>query len=201
MNSENQALRRNARFRLIVAKCGPGPIPQLPMLSPEDEREWIERIRWPRGIICPSCGGTDLTPLHGCSRPGAYKCRSCRSIFSAKMHTLMEKSKLPFRQWCIAIALVISGAPHAELADKLGVSLRQAAKIQRRIQQDVIDGYIKWHGQQLRIIGSKDSPPRYSGQHDGAYELPNPATTGTLFETVQRLISKGLDATGKSCTH
>lgn len=58
--------------------------------------EWLARIRWPNGIVCPSCASRDISELV-ISR-GIWQCRSCRSQFGIFKGTRFEGTRLsPFK--------------------------------------------------------------------------------------------------------
>ena len=58
--------------------------------SDEDEaREFIEKLRWPDGPVCPHCGSTIATKLQGnAHRAGLYKCNGCEGQFTATVNTI-----------------------------------------------------------------------------------------------------------------
>lgn len=79
--------------------------------SPDQAREFFERIRWGEdGAVCPHCGCTTaykITPKKGSStRKGLYKCKKCRKQFTVTVGTIMEQTKLPLNKWLMAIYLM-----------------------------------------------------------------------------------------------
>ncbi len=91
-----------------------------PIFTDEDKaREHFEALRWPDGRVCPHCeivGNSTL--LQGKStRPGLYKCKSCRKPFTATMGTVYEKSHIPLHKWLLAT--------HLMCASKKGISAHQ----------------------------------------------------------------------------
>ena len=91
-----------------------------PYLADEDKaRELFERLRWPDGPVCPRCDHKDrIYKLQGKStRPGLYKCGSCRKPFSVKVGSVFEGSHIPLKKWLYAIYLMCSS--------KKGVSAKQ----------------------------------------------------------------------------
>lgn len=87
--------------------------------SEEAARAHFEALRWPNGPVCPHCGAADgATELKGKStRPGVYKCRSCRKPFTATIGTLYERSHIPLHKWLLAT--------HLMCASKKGISAHQ----------------------------------------------------------------------------
>ncbi len=57
--------------------------------------EWLAKIRWPHGIICPSCKSTNISNL--VKSRGIWQCRSCRFQFGIFKGTCLEGTRLtPF---------------------------------------------------------------------------------------------------------
>ena len=84
-----------------------------PIYSDEEAaRLHFERIRWPNGRACPHCGTLDNSVLlkGKSTRPGLYKCRSCRKPFSATIGTVYRALAHPActngfllpSSWCLA---------------------------------------------------------------------------------------------------
>ena len=59
---------------------------------------WFEAIHWPEERHCGHCGSTETTPVPN-AKPMPYWCKECRSYFSVRTGTTMEKSRLPLRKW------------------------------------------------------------------------------------------------------
>ena len=107
--------------------------------------KFVEARVWPRGPVCPHCGGTDRnSPLSGKStRIGVYKCYDCRKPFTVKVGTIFESSHVPLRLWLQAIFLVASskkGISSNQLHRTLGVTLKTAWFMSHRIREAMRDG-------------------------------------------------------------
>ncbi len=63
--------------------------------------ELVESHIWPRGPVCPHCGGVERnSKMQGKStRIGLYKCYDCRKPFTVKIGTIFESSHIPLRLW------------------------------------------------------------------------------------------------------
>ena len=68
---------------------------------------WFEQIRWPDERHCGHCGSTETKPVPN-AKPMPYWCTSCRSYFSVRTGTTMEKSRLPLRKWAFAVYLYVT---------------------------------------------------------------------------------------------
>ena len=68
---------------------------------------WFEGVRWPSGRHCPKCGGTETREVPN-AKPMPYWCKGCRSYFSVRTGSVLQRSKVPLRKWAIAIYLEIT---------------------------------------------------------------------------------------------
>lgn len=74
----------------------------------------VESRLWPRGPVCPHCGGVEKNrKLMGKStRIGVHKCYDCRKPFTVKVGTIFEDSHIKMNVWLQAIFLTASeGGP------------------------------------------------------------------------------------------
>lgn len=119
-----------------------------PVFHDDDKaREHLEALRWANGRFCPHCGEADesrLTLLGGKStRPGVYKCKSCRKPFSVTVGTVFERSKIPLSKWVLATHLLTSskkGMSAHQLHRMLGVTYKTAWFMAHRIREAMRDG-------------------------------------------------------------
>ena len=107
-----------------------------------DERaatKWFESQVWgseQRHRCCPRCGGLETKPVPN-AKPMPYWCPDCRSYFSIRTGTLIERSKVPLRKWAIAIYLYLSGLKgisSMRLHRELGVTQKTASFMLHRIR-------------------------------------------------------------------
>ena len=79
---------------------------------PDDEtaRHWFEAQRWPNGPQCPKCG-TRNVQSNIKHKTMTHRCRECpnRPMFSVRMGTVLEDSKLSYQVWAIAMYLFTTG--------------------------------------------------------------------------------------------
>ncbi|HLF79926.1 MAG TPA: IS1595 family transposase, partial [Dehalococcoidia bacterium] len=81
------------------------------ILTEEQTRAMLERIRWPEGPRCifPDCGGAEVYRIEVKGKTYAsgrtvaprhlYKCKACRRQFSVTKGTIFEDSKIPLTTW------------------------------------------------------------------------------------------------------
>jgi len=101
----------------------------------EDQaREYLERLLWPYGPVCPHCGTVDnAVKLAGSvTRPGVYKCRekTCRKQFTVTVNTIFHRSHIPLRTWIMAFSILCGakkGISALQLQRHLGLGSYQAA--------------------------------------------------------------------------
>ena len=82
-------------------------------------REYLERIRWPDGPVCPRCDRMEpVRPLRGKSMgKGWYYCKGCQDKFTVRVGTIYERSHIPLHKWVAAM--------HLMAASKKGISAHQ----------------------------------------------------------------------------
>jgi len=58
-------------------------------------RQYLARVRWPEGFVCPRCGGREAWP----SRRHLLLCRGCEYQVSVTAGTLFQDTHKPLRLW------------------------------------------------------------------------------------------------------
>ncbi len=115
----------------------------------------LEKMRWPKGIICPCCGSD--RKIYRVERDVGYKCADCRKMFSVRKGTIFEESRLPLRKWFAASWLVTSnrkGISSCQLAREIGVTQKTAWFMLGRLRE--VAGVMGSFGQpfqQVRLMG------------------------------------------------
>jgi transposase-like protein len=61
--------------------------------------DYLERLRWPSGFACPSCGS--MTPPYRASRI-RLMCKDCRHQSTVTAGTIFDKTRTPLRVWLAA---------------------------------------------------------------------------------------------------
>jgi transposase-like protein len=106
--------------------------------------DFVEKLLWPQGPICPHCGGFErISKMQGKStRIGVYKCYQCRKPFTVKVGTIFEASHVPLRHWLQAMFLLASskkGISANQLSRTLGCTLKTGWFIGHRIREAMRD--------------------------------------------------------------
>ena len=128
-----------------MAKKAPGKahregltVVELMDMFPTEEAatEWFKSIIWPDGRHCPKCGSVRTREASHAKMP--YWCTDCRSYFSVKTGTAMQRSKIPLRKWAIAIYLCLTSLKSVssmKLQRDIGVSQPTAWFMLHRIRE------------------------------------------------------------------
>jgi transposase-like protein len=101
---------------------------------------YLEARVWPKGPVCPHCGGVDrVGKLKGKStRIGVWKCYQCRKPFRVTVGTVFESSHVPLRLWLQCVHLMASskkGISSNQLSRILGVTLKTAWFMSHRVRE------------------------------------------------------------------
>ncbi len=110
----------------------------LTEMFPDEEaaRSWFESNVWPNERHCPRCGSTRTHEASHAKMP--YRCSDCRSYFSAKTGTALEKSRIPLRKWVFAIYLEVTslkGVSSMKLHRDLKVTQKTAWFMLHRLRE------------------------------------------------------------------
>jgi hypothetical protein len=63
-------------------------------------REYIHRLRWPKGFICPRCGWTGEPWM---TSRGLLHCQGCQGQTSLTAGTIFQDTRKPLRMWFMAM--------------------------------------------------------------------------------------------------
>jgi transposase-like protein len=142
--------------------------------TPEAAREYLERLRWPNGAICPHCGSVSKEhyELQGkAHRPGLWKCKDCREQFTVTVGTVFERSKIALNVWLQAVYLLCSskkGMSSHQLHRMLGVQYRTAWFMTHRIREAMKEGGGGLLGGGGKIVEVDET---YWGKKEGVEQL------------------------------
>ena len=114
---------------------------ELTKMFPDDAtaERWFEEQHWPGGPYCPHCGSFNVQ----CGlthKSMTHRCRDCegKKMFSLKVGTLMEGSKLGYRCWAIAVYLLstnLKGVSSMKLHRDLGITQKSAWHLAHRLRK------------------------------------------------------------------
>ena len=105
--------------------------------------EYLRRLRWPSGVMCPRCGTKHLSYIR--SRR-LWQCRACRYRVSVITGTIFHRSKSDLPRWFVAIWLMCNspkGISAKQLERDLGVHYEtawyMAQRIRRAMKRDIFE--------------------------------------------------------------
>ena len=84
----------------------------------EDCFQYLKKLRWPDGFVCPKCGHTKA---YFAKTRKVFQCISCRHQTSVTAHTIFHRTHVPLKKWFWAIFLVGT--------DKRGCSAKRLEKL------------------------------------------------------------------------
>lgn len=92
-------------------------------------------MRWPKGFVCPKCGGAKFsyTPARR-----IFQCSACRKQTSVRAGTIYHKSSTPLAKWFLAMHLVTSAKndiSSLELSRQIGVKWDTAWLIKQKLME------------------------------------------------------------------
>jgi transposase-like protein len=96
--------------------------------------DYVAKLRWPDGPVCPRCGGTEHSFL---TTRRLWKCKNCKRQFSVKVGSIFEDSPLGLDKWLPAIWLAANsknGISSHELGRALGITQKSAWFMLHRIR-------------------------------------------------------------------
>lgn len=136
----------------VAGRDYPATWPSFQAWFPDDEAcaEYLAKLRWPDGFVCPACDGRDAWRTGG----GLWLCKSCRRKTSATAGTIFHRSRLPLTSWFAAAWFVCAqknGVSALGLQRVLGFGSYQTAwawmhKLRRamvRPERDKLSGLVE----------------------------------------------------------
>jgi len=111
--------------------------------------EYVAKLRWEDGPVCPACGGTEHSYL---TTRRLWKCknRECHKQFSVKVGTIFEDSAIPLDKWLAAIWLIANsknGISSHELGRAIGITQKSAWFVLHRIRLAMQVGHFMLDGE------------------------------------------------------
>jgi transposase-like protein len=98
-------------------------------------REFLESLRWPHGVKCPSCQSEKLSRIYERKQ---FDCDGCGYQFSATAGTIFHDSHLPLPKWFVAVYLICEskkGISANQLKRTIKVSYKTAWYLCHRIRK------------------------------------------------------------------
>jgi transposase-like protein len=176
-------------------------------------RNYLEHLRWPKGIECPKCKGTKVSSI---LKRDQYNCdsESCGHQFSVTAGTVFHDTHLPLTKWFLAVYLLSQskkGMSAHQLHRMLKVHYRTAWYLCHRIRHAVEQVSIPTMGgtceiDETYVGGKKIGQGVYAGKKakevvigirerggDLRFFHAEDAKSGTLAKYIQENISTDVD--------
>src|SRR5713226_4107121 len=109
-------------------------------------REYLEGLRWPKGLACPRCKGETISRI---AKRDQFDCDSCRYQFSVMSGTIFHDSHLPLPKWFAATYLLCEsrkGMSANQIKRMLGISYKTAWYLCHRIRAAMTEAEHKLTG-------------------------------------------------------
>ncbi len=107
--------------------------------SEEKCRAYIEKLRWPKGIACPSCKSDKISRI---LKRNQFDCDGCRYQFSATAGTIFHDTHLPLWKWFLATYLLCEsrkGMSANQMKRQLKISYKTAWYLCHRIRAAMLE--------------------------------------------------------------
>jgi transposase-like protein len=151
----------------------------------EAARQYLERLRWPAGTICPHCGV--IGHSYKTPTPGRYRCaeKECRKDFTVTVNTPMERSHIALHKWLQAFALMTAskkGVSAHQLHRTLDITYRSAWFMAHRVRECMRTGGLAPLGGAGKVVEADET---YIGKLPEAKQ-PKTKTSGKPFSKDRR---------------
>ena len=109
----------------------PTTLPEFQKAFPNDSAcaDYLIKLRWPNGFVCPKCGSTK-EPRRRKMKSVVFRCRACESHISLTAGTVMEGTHTPLSTWFWGAYLVTTMTPGMsalQFQRQLGISRYETA--------------------------------------------------------------------------
>ena len=122
--------------------------------NPANALAYMVSLRWPNGVVCPTCGRKDARFL---ANQGKWQCKSVHTKrqFSAKVGTIFEDSPISLDKWLTAVWMLTNcknGISSYEVARAIGVTQKSAWFMMHRIRLAMQSGSLMKLGGSGKIV-------------------------------------------------
>ena len=172
----------------------------------EVSTEWFESVLWPGGRCCGHCGSTSTSAVPN-AKPMPYWCTDCRSYFSVRTGTALERTKVPLRKWAIAIYLELTSLKsvssmklHRDLGVRQSTAWFMLHRIREAWTQQADDSFAGPVEADETFMGGKESNKHESQRtHEGRGPVGKTAVAGVKDRATKRVRAEVVpDTTGET---
>lgn len=110
--------------------------PILDLLDAAACYQFLVEMLHPDGLRCPTCRRDDALTVHDRHRPPVfdYRCRHCRSVFTAYTGTPLQKTHRSPAQLVLVLRGIGPGTPTARLAREWGCDRKHLLAVRHKLQ-------------------------------------------------------------------
>jgi transposase-like protein len=154
-------------------------------------REYLERLRWNGGRVCPHCGTVGRS--YETKKVGRYRCGSpeCRKDFTVTTKTVMESSHIALHKWLQGFYLMSSskkGISAHQLHRSIRVTYKSAWFMAHRIREAMRAGGLAPLGGAGKVVEIDET---LQGKLEGAPKYPPRGSHFAWRNTVLTLVERG----------
>jgi len=122
--------------------------------NPDNALAYMVSLRWPKGVICPTCGRKDARFLENQKK---WQCKSvhAKRQFTVKVGTIFEDSPISLEKWLTAVWMIANcknGVSSYEVARAIGVTQKSAWFMMHRIRLAMQSGSLMKLGGSGKIV-------------------------------------------------
>jgi transposase-like protein len=169
------------------------PVLNQPHFQDADKaREYLEALRWAKGVTCPHCGSVSGKhyQLQGkAHRPGLWKCSDCRLQFSVTVGTVFESSKVKLHLW-LQVAYLMSaskkGISAKQIERMLGVTYKTAWFMCHRVREAMREEIVGQLGGEGKVVEADET---YYSREDNSSKKKRPLKPGVALVEANKIVS------------
>ena len=129
----------NKQHYLLSAKARSFSLLEIARLSDDDAFDMFKDARWPEGVKCPKCDGSDHYWLETRNQ---WRCKCCKHTFSVTSGSIFSNHKLPLRTYLAAVAIytnAVKGISALQLSRDLDVQYKTAFVLAHKLRESLMD--------------------------------------------------------------
>lgn len=140
--------------------------------------EYLSKVRWPDGVICPQCGSRNGWP----TARGTWFCGACRRQTSPTAGTILHDLRTPIRKWFLAVWLLCTqktGVSAKTLQRELKIGYKTAWLMLQKLRQATV------RAERSQLSGTVEVDETYVGGAEsdvGGRELAGKALVAIAVE-------------------
>lgn len=109
----------------------------------DDDRcyEAVRQKRWPNGIGCPHCDGTQITKQGRDSTQPArqkYRCNSCQRYFDDLTGTVFAGHHQPLKTWILCIYFMGLNLSNQQIAKELELNKDDVQRMTQQLREGIV---------------------------------------------------------------